>query len=482
MEGQEQEQQTGRAVRLQKNQLVDVSVTNLAFGGAGIAKIGEFVVFVTGAVPGDIVSARITKLKKRYAEARAETILTPSPDRIIHRCPSFGTCGGCVWQGLDYAVQLEYKTRQVRESLEHLGGLRDFEMLPITGMADPWRYRNRADFSIGTAPEGAVVGFRPPGRWDSVLPISQCHLLETGLEQARTTVEEWLRDEGLPGWEPRRGEGFARHLLARSAQGGSELLLSLVTIPGELPGVTRLIDRLRAAHPQLVGLVHAVNGGRAEISNGLESTTLWGRPYLLEKVADLSLKVSVDAFFQTNTVMTGLLYGLVAREIASAATSPVGERGTAGPVIWDLYSGVGSIGLSLAGRARAVLGIEAIPAAVADACENARLNGTENAFFVEGDVAKVLREVADGTRELPEAVRRPDVLIVDPPRAGLTDKTIARIGEVAAPRIVYVSCNPATMGPNIARLQDFGYRLERVTPVDMFPHTPHVECVGSLSL
>ncbi len=174
-----------------------------------------------------------------------ETILTPSPDRIPHRCPSFGTCGGCVWQGLDYAVQLEYKTRQVRESLEHLGGLRDFEMLPIVSMADPWRYRNRADFSIGTGDKGAVIGFRPPGRWDSVLPLSECHLLEPGLEQARTTVEAWLRDEGLPGWEPRRGEGFARHLLARSAQGGSELLLSLVTIPGDLPGAARLVDRLR---------------------------------------------------------------------------------------------------------------------------------------------------------------------------------------------------------------------------------------------
>jgi 23S rRNA (uracil1939-C5)-methyltransferase len=456
---------------LQKNQLVDLSVTNLAFGGAGIAKIGEFVVFVTGAVPGDVVSARITKLKKRYAEARVETILTPSADRIAHRCPSFGVCGGCVWQGLDYAVQLEYKTRQVRESLEHLGGLRDFEMLPIVGMPDPWRYRNRADFSIGTGPEGAVIGFRPPGRWDSVLQLSECHLLELGLEQARATVEAWLREEGLPGWEPRRGEGFARHLLARSAQGGSELLLSLVTIPGELPGAARLIDRLRSNHPQLVGLVHAVNGGRAEISSGLESTTLWGRPYLLEKVAGITLKVSIDAFFQTNTRMTELLYGLVQREVASDA-----------PVIWDLYSGVGSIGLSLAGRASAILGIEATPAAVEDARENARLNRIDNAFFIEGDVAKVLREVADGARELPEPVRRPEVVIADPPRAGLPAKAITRIAEVAAPRIVYVSCNPATMGPNVARLQDFGYRLDRVTSVDMFPHTPHVECVGTLSL
>ncbi len=355
--------------KLQKNQLVDLNVTNLAFGGAGIAKIGEFVVFVTGAVPGDIVSARITKLKKRYAEARAERILTPSPDRVPHRCPFFGTCGGCVWQGLDYAVQLEYKTRQVRESLEHLGGLRDFEMLPIAGMADPWRYRNRADFSIGTSSEGAVIGFRPPGRWDSVLQISECHLLEPGLEQARTTVEAWLRDEGLPGWEPRRGEGFARHLLARSAQGGSELLLSLVTIPGELPGAARLVDRLRSAHPQLVGLVHAVNGGRAEVSNGLESTTLWGRPYLLEKAAGITLKVSVDAFFQTNPRMTELLYGLVRQEVASAATRPLGDAAagpgggtaSAGPVVWDLYSGAGSIGLSLAGGAAQCWGSRPYP-------------------------------------------------------------------------------------------------------------------------
>jgi 23S rRNA (uracil1939-C5)-methyltransferase len=474
------------AGRPQKNELVELSVTNLAFGGAGIAKIGEFVIFVTGAVPGDVVSARVTKVKQRYAEARAETILTPSPARIPHRCSSFGTCGGCVWQGLDYAVQLEYKTRQVRESLEHLGGLRDFELLPIVGMPDPWRYRNRADFSIGTHTEGAVIGFRPAGRWDSVLSLSECHLLDPGLEQARTTVQEWLREEGLPGWEPRRGEGFARHLLARCAQGGSELLLSLVTIPGELPHATGLVERLRSAHPQLVGLVHAVNGGRAEISNGLESTTLWGRPYLLEKVAGITLKVSVDAFFQTNTSMTEALYGLVRREVAPGTTGGAAaatlDSATAGPVIWDLYSGVGSIGLSLAGRARAVLGIEAIPAAVEDARENAHLNGIDNAFFVEGDVAKVLREVADGGRELPEPVRKPDIIVVDPPRAGLTEKAITRIGEVAAPRIVYVSCNPATMAPNISRLQDFGYRLERVTPVDMFPHTPHVECVGSLSL
>ena len=467
--------------KLYKNQIVELNVTNLAFGGAGIAKIGEFVIFVTGAVPGDVVKARITKTKKRHAEARAEEIISPSPDRIAARCPSFGSCGGCVWQGLDYAVQLEYKSRQVRESLEHLGGLKDFELRPIRGMSDPWRYRNRADFSIGITEPGAIVGFRPPGRWDTVLPIGECHLLDPGIELARGVVEAWLREEGLPGWDPRRGQGFARHLLARSAQNGGELLLSLVTIPGELPGADRLMEQLRSELPQLVGFVHSINGGQAELSSGLEGTTLWGRPYLLENVAGITLKISLNAFFQTNTRQTEVLYGLAIQEVT--APRPGAAPGAApAPVIWDLYSGVGSIGLSLARSAKALLGIEAVPAAVEDARENARMNGIENASFLEGDVAKVLRAVAEGTLQLPPEVARPDVIVVDPPRPGLTEKALTRVGEMAVPRIVYVSCNPATMGPNVARLQDFGYRLVRVTPVDMFPHTPHVECVGLLVL
>ena len=400
--------------RLHKGELIDLSVINLAFGGAGIAKIGEFVVFVTGAVPGDVVSARMTKVKKRYAEARAEKILSPSPDRIPHRCQSFGACGGCVWQGLDYGVQLQYKTRQVRESLEHLGGLRDFELLPIAGMADPWRYRNRADFSIGTSDEGAVVGFRPPGRWDAVLSLSECHLLELVLEQARATVEAWLRDEGLPGWEPRRGAGFARHLLARSAQGGASSFSVWSPSPASSRGRSaRRTASLRSS--QLVGLVHAINGGKAEISSGLESTTLWGRPYCWRRCRHHPQGVGRRLLPDEHPNDRSAL-GARRREVTAAMTArrrgsrATGTRGrpalAAGPVIWDLFFGVGSIGLSLAGRARAVLGIEAISAAVDDARENARLNGIENAYFIEGDVAKILREVADGGRELPEPVTK----------------------------------------------------------------------------
>lgn len=461
---------------LQRDSLVDLNVTGLAFGGKGVAKLDDFVVFVTGAVPGDLVTARITKNKKRYAEARVEKLLAPSPDRCAARCRMFGTCGGCVWQDLAYEAQLKYKASQVRESLEHLGGLKDFELRPILGMESPWRYRNRADFSIGMSDAGAVVGFRPSGSWDQVLPLTECHLLDSGIETVRATVEGWLRDKGLPGWNPRTGEGFARHLLARSSQGGQELLVSLVTAGVELPDSEGLVRQLRDSHPQLVGVAHAVNTGRAELSAGLPSTMLWGRPYLLEKLCGLTLKVSLDAFFQTNTPMAERLYGLVADEIRSCA-SPHSAR----PVIWDLFSGVGSIGLTLAGQAAGVLGIESVPDAVEDALENTRLNCIENASFIVGDVAKVLREVADGGRRLPQGLERPDIIVVDPPRAGLSNKAIARIGEVGAPHIVYVSCNPATLGPNAAEFRHSGYRLEHVTPVDMFPHTPHVECVALLA-
>jgi 23S rRNA (uracil1939-C5)-methyltransferase len=467
--------------QLQRDQLVDLTVTGLAFGGKGIARIDDFVVFVTGAVPGDVVRARVTKNKKRYAEALVDELVHPSPDRCRPRCPAFGTCGGCVWQDLDYRAQLEYKAAQVRECLEHLGGLKDFDLRGIVGMTSPWRYRNRADFSIGMTDEGAVVGFRPPGRWDSVLPVTECHLLDPTIEQIRTSVEGWLGENGVPGWDPRTGSGFARHLLVRSSQGGAEAVVSLVTAGERLPDPQGLVERLRTVHPPVVGVVHAVNQGRAELSAGLPSEALWGRPYLLEKVAGLTLKVSIDAFFQTNTLMAQELYGIVAQEAAAGGEGMSGGAAAAGSVIWDLYSGVGSIGLSLAREAKAVLAIEAVPAAVADAQENARLNNIDNVHFIEGDVANVLREVADGARRLPEGLERPDVIVIDPPRAGLTGKAVSRIGEVGAPRIVYVSCNPSTLAPNAAQLGRYGYRIERVTPVDMFPHTPHVECVAVIS-
>jgi 23S rRNA (uracil1939-C5)-methyltransferase len=455
-------------------------VQSLAFGGKGIAKLGDFVVFINGAVPGDVAKVIITKTKKRYAEARTIELVSASTDRVGPACSGFGNCGGCVWQNLDYCVQLDYKARQVRECLEHLGGLKDFELRPAVGMAHPWRYRNRVDFSIGIAGNEAVVGFRPPGRWDLVLPVTECHLISSEMESVRTTVENWLRDKGVPGWDPRTNTGFARHLLVRSARMGAELLVSLVTAPGELPD--GLVRTLCSAHPSIVGVAHSINEGSAELSSGLDYSMLWGRSYLVERLAGVDLRISLNSFFQTNTLMAHVLYGLAAEEVLAAPRQgdALAIAGPSKPIVWDLYSGVGSIGLSLARHATRVLGIEAVPDAVAAARQNAELNGLENACFLEGDVRKVLREVAQGKCELPEGFETPDVVVVDPPRAGLHQRVVSRISELEVPRIVYISCNPSTMAPNVVQFQENGYRLTHVTPVDMFPHTPHVEAVGVL--
>jgi 23S rRNA (uracil1939-C5)-methyltransferase len=307
------------------------------------------------------------------------------------------------------------------------------------------------------------------------------------MQGIRAITESWLRCNSIPGWNPRTGEGFARHLVIRSARGGSELLVSLVTSAPDLPAGDTLVEALRSAHPEIVGIAHSVNESRAELSVGLESRMLWGRPYLFESLAGITLKVSLDAFFQTNTLMAHALFGLVAQEALCAEDKIGAEPGEYStdirglrPIVWDLYSGVGSIGLSLARRAAAVLGIEANRAAVGDARRNATLNGIENSWFIEGDVRRVLREMAEGTCRPPVGLENPDVVLVDPPRSGLSRRVVSRIGELAASRIVYVSCNPSTMAPNVSQFQEYGYRLDRVTPVDMFPHTPHVEAVGLL--
>ena len=283
-------------------------------------------------------------------------------------------------------------------------------------------------------------------------------------------MQNWLRDERLTPWDPRAHTGFARHLTIREARGTGEILVSLATAPGELTGAADLVGRIRRAYPQVVGILHATNAERAEVAGGLPYRTLWGRPHLYETLGPLRLKISIDAFYQTNSGMAEVLYGTAAEEAGL----------TGNEVVWDLYSGIGSIALFLSARARGVLGIELHPAAVEDARENAALNGIASATFLQGDARVVLKELLEGRWALPEELRRPDVVILDPPRGGLAKKVVARTAALGPRRIVYVSCNPATMAPNAAQFEELGYQLVRVTPVDMFPHTPHIEAVGLL--
>jgi 23S rRNA (uracil1939-C5)-methyltransferase len=444
---------------LHRGQEIDLTVDSLAFGGRGVARHGELVVFVSRALPGDRVRARVTKLKRRHAEAFAVEMIEAGPGRVAPRCAHFGVCGGCAWQDLDYAEQVRHKAAQVDDALRRLGRF-EIELEPIVPAAEQYGYRNKLEYSWSAGPDGPSLGFHRAGRWDELVPVETCHIASPAGNDVRRAFERWAREAELVPYDSRTGEGFLRHLVVREGAHTGQLLAMLVTAPGPIPEP----DRLRALLPQgVVGVVHAENPGLGEATAGLEPRPLLGADRYEELVGGLRLSVTAGAFMQTNTVMSERLYEL-AIEYAGL---------TADDVAWDLYCGAGAIGLLAAAHAGQVFGIEIADESVERARENAERNGVANIEFVAGDVAK-------SVAPLLERAPSPSVVFVDPPRAGLTPKAVKRLLELRPERIVYVSCNPTTLAPNARALVDGGYVLERARPVDMFPHTPHIECVALL--
>ncbi len=435
---------------------------SLAFGGRGVARLDDFVLFVDRALPGDRVRARVTKVKRRYGDAVTVEVLERGPDRVEAPGPYFGSCGGCRWQDLDYEAQLRHKTSQVRDALERIGHQTDFELDPIIPAVSTFGYRNKVEFTWTAGPDGPSLGFHRAGRWDEVLPLQACLLIGDAMNRARATAEAWGRAAGLEPFDQRTHSGYLRNLVVRGSERTGEILLVLVTAKGELPARTALVEELAELVPECVGVLHAQSERLAEVTTGLPTTLLSGRDWYEEELLGLRLKVSAGAFVQTNTAMCERLYELAIEEAGL----------TGSEVVWDLYSGIGSIALALARDAGRVIGVEIVEEACERAAENAERSGIENAIFVAGDVAKAVRPLLEG------GLPSPDVVVVDPPRAGLTPKAVRRVLELEPSRIVYVSCNPTTLAGNAALLSDGGYELERVRPVDMFPHTHHVECVA----
>jgi 23S rRNA (uracil1939-C5)-methyltransferase len=445
--------------KLHRGQEIDLTVKSLAFGGRGVARHGELVVFVSRALPGDRVRARVTKLKRRHAEARTVEVLEAGPGRVEPRCAHFGVCGGCAWQDLDYAQQVRHKAAQVSDALQRLGKI-ELELEPIVPAEAQYGYRNKLEYSWASGPKGPSLGFHRAGRWDELVPVETCHIASPAGNEVRRAFERWAREAGLAVYDSATGEGYLRHLVVREGAHTGQLLAMLVTAPGAVPDAGRLEELVPES---VVGVVHAENPGVADATAGLEGAPLFGADRYEELVGGLRLAVTAGAFMQTNTVMSERLYEL-AIEYAGL---------TEADVAWDLYCGAGAIGLLAAQRAGAVFGIEIAEESVERARENAERNGIANIEFVAGDVA---RSVAP----LLERASRPDVVFVDPPRAGLTPKAVKRLLELAPERIVYVSCNPTTLAPNARSLIDAGYELVRARPVDLFPHTPHIECVALL--
>jgi len=449
------------AAPVARDQEVELDVESLAYGGNGVARLDGFVVFVRRGLPGDRVRARVTKVKRGYAEATATEVLVPGPARVEPRCAHFPACGGCRFQDLAYEAQLEQKQMQVRDALRRLGGIAAPPLEEIVPCEpEIYHYRNKLEYSFTRAEGGVALGFHRAGRWDEVLEIDRCWLTDDVGNAIRDAVRDWAREEGLEPYSQADGSGYLRHLVVRQGRNTGQALVQLVTAPGERFESGYLVDVLRRC-PEVRSIHWSVNDTPAEVTN-LPSRLLWGEPWIEEELGGLRFRVRPNAFLQTNTAMAERLYAL-AREAAGL---------TGVETVWDLYCGIGTIGLSLARDALTVWGIEVSEESVACALENAELNGIPNAAFFAGNVGQVVEELLE--RSGP-----PDVIVVDPPRAGLAGKALRRLGRVGAPRLVYVSCNPTTLAGDAKVLrEEYGYELVRACPVDMFPHTPHVECVS----
>ena len=434
---------------------LELSVDRLAYGGAGVARAeGGLVVFVRGAVPGDRVRARVTKSKRSFAEADTAELLEPSPERIEPAVPH----PGAPWQVLPYERQLREKEAQVRDALERIGRFPSPPVEPIAPAVERLRYRNKVEYSFGTGEHGELeLGFHRPGRWDLIEDVRQDILASERVDELRDAARAWCREEGLSAYDRRDQTGMLRNLVVREGRRTGRLQARIVTSPGDFraPQLAAVLPAESVLWTRAAGVADTTRDGQTEVLRGPQR--------LEEELLGLRFCISPDAFFQTNTEMAERLY----RSASELAGLSGRER------VLDLYCGIGTIALALALDAGEVYGVEIVERAVADAIDNARLNGVDNASFFAGDVRTAMRPLLDRSG-------RPDVVVVDPPRAGLSQKVVRRVLEAEAKKIVYVSCNPTTLAPNARQLADAGYRLSAVRPVDMFPQTPHIECVALL--
>ena len=452
------------------NDLLTLTVTDVALGGKALARHEGRVVFVDRGLPGDVIEARITRIRRNLAEAGLGTVITGSPERVSAPCPHVQRCGGCRFQDLDYAAQLRIKERQVRETLVHLGGIADPPVRAITPAPDQFHYRNKMEFSFHPGPEGApVLGLHERGTFDRVFALETC-LLPSPLTVEIVRLTQCVAAERRwRAYHPRHHEGVVRYLAVRHLPTTDQCAVHLVAASDEIPGLVEWARAVADLSPAVRTVTLLVNRSRANIAFGEEERVLRGDGTIVERLLGLEFEVSANAFLQTNSRQAEALY--------TAALEAARLEGR--EQVLDLYCGTGTLTLLFARAVKEgmAVGVESAPDAVERAVRNAARNGLPKTRFVEGEARRVLREWARGER--PGAVR-PDVVVVDPPRAGLHPRVVARIAELTPKRVVYVSCNPATLARDLKDFAALGLLLAEVRPFDMFPHTPHIECVARL--
>lgn len=469
---------------LKKGSEVELEIESLAFGAKGLARLNGYVVFVEHALPGQRVRALLTKKKRDYAEARSLEVLRQSPHYVPPRCSHFHDCGGCLLQDLEYERQLEAKRRQVEEVLVHLGGLAQPEVAPVLGSPQQFFYRNKMEFSFArqrwlTREEIAsgqnisardfALGLHARNSFDKTLDIRACYLFSEMSNDILAAVRAFAKSSALLPYTTRDHTGFWRFLVMREGKRTGEFMLNCVTAeaPEGPAAVAELSAKLVQQFPAITTIVHVINRSKAQIAFGEEGIVLHGSGYLRERLGDCVFHVSANSFFQTNTLGAERLYS-VAREFAAL---------TGGENVYDLYCGAGTIAIFIAKHARQVVGFEIVEEAIRDAHVNCGLNQIDNCRFVRGDLKDEIARVP----LLLQRWGRPNVIIADPPRAGMHPRVLLKMIELAPERIVYVSCNPATFARDVKVLCAQGYHLEKVQPVDMFPHTAHCEVVGLLT-
>ncbi|MFQ5898276.1 MAG: 23S rRNA (uracil(1939)-C(5))-methyltransferase RlmD [Candidatus Methylomirabilia bacterium] len=457
---------------------LSLAIDDLAFGGEGIGRVGGYVVFVRGGIPGDRLRVRLNHVRPRYGRGTIVAVEGPSPDRVEAPCPYFGRCGGCRLQHMAYPAQLAFKAKQVADCLARIGGLSEIVVHPIIGAPELYGYRNKMEFTVAraqaarrraasadgerAAPE-VVVGLHEADRYDVVLDIENCLLQSETLNLLLGEARRVVRQRGLPVYDEESGEGLLRYLMLREGKLTGEVMANVVASAPQLGELTPLAEQLRARVPETASVMLNVNPKRASVAVGVEEYLLAGHDHIRESLGGLTFQISANSFFQTNTLQAERLFGLVEK---SAALTGV-------ETVVDLYSGTGAISLLLARRCRWVYGIEASQAAVDDALRNAKANGITNCTFLAGEVRFVLpRLLSQGLRA--------EVVVADPPRAGFHPKALRALLALLPARIVYLSCNPSTLARDLAGLCHGGYHVQWVQPLDMFPHTPHIEAVAVL--
>jgi 23S rRNA (uracil1939-C5)-methyltransferase len=438
---------------------VVLRVEGLSFGGSGVAHLNGVEVLVAGAAPQETVRVRLPRTSRKGAQARLISVEDPSPVRVAPRCPHFGICGGCLWQHVDYSAQAQAKEAIVAEKLGPLGGGAALPVRPIVVMDDPWTFRNKMEFSFQPPHR---LGLHQRGRWDEVIDVQTCFLPSRSVMEIVAAVRAFVVEHDLVCYDTRKHEGFLRHLVVREGRATGELMVAIVTAPGPFAQAAALADRLVAQHPQIASFIWAINATQSDAVEVSESHVLHGRPFIFERLGGRIFKVGLLTFFQTNTAQAERMIDVVA-EFAHLRGA---ER------VLDLYCGVGTFALALSAQASDVVGVDASTAAVEAARENAALNGVPNATFHSLDVGHLEEELPPRTRF--------DVVILDPPRAGAGARVMRAIRRLAPTRMVYVSCNPTTLAADLQELISADYAIEAIQPLDLFPHTYHVECVVGL--